>query len=92
MYGVSCSEASYEQFADFNSAWGRTWDIPIEKGPHEPSPKFLKWIGEYPERGAEIQFTLCAISDVFADTSTLEDKYGISLKKPSAVSFFVFSD
>ena len=62
--------------------WGITWEISTKK---EPS-KLQRWIEIYPESGMDVLFILSAVSDVFADTLSLEKKYGITLKQRHPVN------
>ena len=66
--------------------WGKTWDIPLDENEPRDSKKLLRWIEEYPERGSDVQEILYAISNIFADIGNLEKKYGVVIKKKSAVS------
>lgn len=66
--------------------WGRTWDIPLEENQPSHGKKLQKWIEEYPEGGSDVQETLYAISDIFADTNNLEKKYGVAITQEDAVS------
>ena len=69
--------------------WGTTWDIPLEQDqPIQPThgKKLLKWINEDRRRGSDVQETLYAISDIFADTNNLEKKYGVVITPKDVVS------
>ena len=69
--------------------WGKTWDVPLEQNePKQPNhgKKLQKWIDEDPRRGSDVQETLYAISDIFADTNNLENKYGVVITQKNAVS------
>lgn len=69
--------------------WGKTWDIPLEQNqPKQPNhgKKLQKWIDEDRSRGSDVQETLYAISDIFADTNNLEKKYGVVITQKKAVS------
>ena len=48
--------------------------------------KLRRWIEEDPERGSNVQETLCAISDIFADTTNLENKYVVVVERRDEVS------
>ncbi|KAL8784401.1 MAG: hypothetical protein Q9195_009066 [Heterodermia aff. obscurata] len=63
-------------------SWGTTWEIPVKFDPEGKKPlKLQKWIEAYPESGMDVLDILSAISDVFADTSSLVERYGITLKQ-----------
>ena len=69
--------------------WGKTWDIPLEKNqPKRPNhgKKLQKWIDEDRRGGSDVQETLYAISDIFADTNNLKEKYGVFITQKDAVS------
>ena len=69
--------------------WGKTWDIPLEQNqPKQPNhgKKLQRWIDEDRSRGSDVQETLYAISEIFADTDNLEKKYGVVITQKEPVS------
>ena len=66
--------------------WGKTWDVPLEQNEPNHGKKLQKWIDEDPRRVSDVQETLYAISDIFADTKNLEEKYGVVITQKNAVS------
>ena len=71
---------------DSKLAWGTCWEIPLEGAARKKSQKLQNWIAKNPLLGEDTLDTLSAISDVFADTTNLEKKYGITAKRRDAVS------
>ena len=67
-------------------AWGTIWEIPVNFNPEGKRPsKLQRWIETYPQSGKDVLFILSAISDIFADTSSLVKKYGITLSRRDPV-------
>ena len=70
-----------------SQAWGYTWGINVDSSSSATQvTKLEQWVKAYPELGIDVLDTLSAISDLFADTTTLEKRYGIVLKKKNPVS------
>ena len=71
-----------------DSDHGPWLDVPFDVENLAANSKLLRWIENNPEIGGDVLETLLEISDIFADTATLESKYGIVLTQKDNVRSF----
>lgn len=68
-------------------AWGRVWEVPKLINEHKTEFKLRRWVEINRDAAAGILGTLAAISNLFADAASLQQKYGIKLRHKDSVSY-----
>ncbi|KAL6719728.1 hypothetical protein ACLMJK_001649 [Lecanora helva] len=72
-------------------AWGRVWEVPKKAPEARANFKLQRWVDKNQDMGAGIVSALIAISNLFADSYSLQEKYGMHLKQkdPALQDFHV---
>ena len=73
---------------EVDSGLDRWLDVPFDVENLGTNSRLFGWIENNPEIGEDVLETLLEISDIFADTSTLETKYGLVLAQRDNVRSF----
>lgn len=68
-------------------AWGEVWEIPFHATDRRRGDKFRKLAASSPDSVRDVFGTVSDISDILANTSDLERKYGIVLKRKDPVCY-----
>ena len=62
-------------------AWGHVWEVPLEVPKQRTNTKLQRWIDQNQPLANDVLDTLSDISNLFADVTNLEARYGIVLKQ-----------